>query len=167
MATQILIGYGPRAAKLFFDADESKYELWEVKFLGYLRIQHLHQIILSPTDQSDDMDFVEKNATIFAKLIQYLNDKSLSLVIRDAQENGRKALTILREHYLSKEKLKVISLYRELTSLRKLESYSITNYIIKTENISNALKVAGEDISNRLLIAMVLSQRVLNLLQQL
>ena len=61
MATRIPIGCGPRAAKLFFsDSDESKYELREVKFLGYLRIQHLHQIILSPTDQSDDMDFVEK-----------------------------------------------------------------------------------------------------------
>ena len=80
-----------RAAKLFFDGDESKYELWEEKFLGYLRIQHLHQIILSPTDQSDDIDFVEKNANIFAELIQYLDDKSLSLVIRDAQDNGRKA----------------------------------------------------------------------------
>ena len=41
-----------------------------MKFLGYLRIQHLHQIILSPTDQRDDMDFIEKNATVFAELIQ-------------------------------------------------------------------------------------------------
>ena len=61
----------------FFDGDESKYELWEVKFLGYLRIQHLHQIILSSTDQSYDIDFVEKNATVFADPIQYLDDKSL------------------------------------------------------------------------------------------
>ena len=68
----------------FFNGNKAKYELWEVKFLGYLRIQHLHQIILSPTDQSDDIDFVKKNVTIFAKLIQFLDDKSLSLVIRDA-----------------------------------------------------------------------------------
>ena len=82
----------------FFDGDESKYKLWEVKFLGYLRIQYLHQIILSPTDQSDDMDFVERNATIFAELIQDLDNKSLLLIIRDAQDNRRKALTVLREH---------------------------------------------------------------------
>ena len=104
MATRIPIGYGPRAARLFFDGNESKYELWEVK---YLRIQQLYQIILLPTDQSDDMDFVEKNATIFAKLIQYLDNKSLSLVIRDAWNNGRKALTILRENHLSKESQKL------------------------------------------------------------
>ena len=86
----------PRAAIFFFflfDRDESKYELWEVKFLGYLKIQHLHQIILSPTDQSDDIDLVEKNAIVFTELIQYLDDKSLSLVIGDTRYNGRGALT--------------------------------------------------------------------------
>ena len=82
--------------------------------MGYLRIQH------TPTDQSDDMDFVEKNATVF-ELIQYMDNKSLLFVMRDVQDNGRKAL-ILREHYLSKGKPKVISLYSELTSLRRLES---------------------------------------------
>ena len=98
---------GPEQQNFFFDSNESKYELWEVKFLGYLRIQHLHQIVLSPTDQSDDVDFIEKNATVFAELIQFLDDKSLSLVIRDARDNGRKALTILKEHYLLKESRKL------------------------------------------------------------
>ena len=64
--------------------------------------------------------------------------------------------TILREHYLSKGKQKVISLNMELTSLRRLESESIIDYIIRTENISNVLKETGEVISDRLLIAMVL-----------
>ena len=112
---------------------------------------------MSPTDQSDDMDFVEENATVFAELIQYLDDKSLSLVIKDAKDNGRKALRILREHYLSKGKPKVISFSAELTTLRRLESESITGFI-RTENISNALKEAGEVISDGLLIPMVLKR---------
>ena len=29
-------GYGPSNHRLIFDGDERKYELWEVKFLGYL-----------------------------------------------------------------------------------------------------------------------------------
>ena len=109
MATQIPTCYGLRVVKHFFDGNDSKYELWEVKFKGYLRIQHSHQFILSPKDQSDDMNFIEKNATFF-KLMQYLDNKSLSLVIRDARDNKGKALTILRQHYLSKGKPKVISL---------------------------------------------------------
>ena len=104
------------------------------------------------------MDFVEKNATVFPKLIQCLDDKSLSFILRDAKDNEWKALGILREYYLSKRKPKVISLYTELTSLRRLESESITNYIIKAENISNALKEADDIISNKLLIAMVLKE---------
>ena len=32
------------------------------------------------------MDFVEKNAIVFAELFQYLDDKSLSLVMRDAKD---------------------------------------------------------------------------------
>ena len=109
IATQIPTGYEPSAEK---NGNESKYELWEVKFLGYLKIQHLHLIILSPTDQSDDIDFVEKNTTVFAELIQYLDDKSLSLVIRDAWDNGRKALTILRNIICQKESWKLFPLYR-------------------------------------------------------
>lgn len=34
----------------------------------------------------------EKNADVYAELILLLDDKSLSLVMRDAQNNGRKAL---------------------------------------------------------------------------
>ena len=85
------------------------------------------------------MDFVEKNATEFAELIRYLDYKSLSLVIRDAWDNGRKALTILRKYYLLKEKPKDISLYIELTSLGRLESESIKDYMIRKENISSTV----------------------------
>ena len=41
------------------------------------------------------MDFEEKNATIFAEFIQYLDDKSLSIVIRDAWDNGKKKALIV------------------------------------------------------------------------
>ena len=40
-----LTGYGPRRT-LVFDGDESKYELWEVKFLGYMRLQKLYDVVI-------------------------------------------------------------------------------------------------------------------------
>ena len=60
---------------------------------------------------------------------------------------------LLEMHETMAEKPKVISLYTELTSLRRLESvyYRLYN---KDRNISNALKEAGEVISDGLLIAM-------------
>ena len=129
-----------------------------MKFLGFLRIQHLRQIILSPTDQIDDIDFVENDDTVDTDLIQYMGDKSLSVIIRDTSDNERKALKLLMEHHFSKGKQKVISLYTELTSSRRLKSESIRDYIIGAENISTALKEAGESIIDGHLIAMVLKR---------
>ena len=79
-------------------------------------------------DQSDNMDFVEKNAKVFAELILNLDNKSLSLIMRDAKDNRWKALGMVREHYLLKGKPKVISFYTELTSFRRLESVYYSLY---------------------------------------
>ena len=81
----------------------------------------------------NDANFVKKNATAFAPLIQYLDDRSLSLVMWDAKDNGRNALVILREHYLSKSKPKIIPSYIELMSLHRGSIEMIFNSIICTE----------------------------------
>ena len=84
-------GYGPsRWSRMFFDGDERKYEQWEVKFLGYMRLQKLKDTIL-PSETPPD---VGKNEEAFAELIQFLDDRSLSLVMRDAVDDGRKALAL-------------------------------------------------------------------------
>ncbi|CAM1296992.1 NT5C1A (predicted) [Pycnogonum litorale] len=89
-----LTGYGPRQ-RLMFDGDESKYELWEVKFLGYMRLQKLHDVMVPLVDETEPPT-AGRNSDAFAELVQYLDDRSLSLVIRDAKDDGRKALKILK-----------------------------------------------------------------------
>lgn len=151
-------GYGPstglgRFARLVFDGDERKYEQWEVKFLGYMRLQKLKDTILSPPDTDVDE---AKNEEAFAELIQFLDDKSLSLVMRDAIDDGRKALAILRQHYAGSGKPRIISLYTELTSLVKRSDESVTDYVIRAETAAAALNSVNENVSDSLLIAMVL-----------
>ena len=92
---------------------------------------------------SDDVD-ADKNAEVFAELVQCLDDRSLSLVIREAKDDGRKAIGILREHYLSKGKPRIISLYTELTSLMKLADESVTDYMIRAETAAVSLKTSGK-----------------------
>ena len=116
MATSTnLTGYGPRRG-LVFDGDEDKYELWKVKFLWLMRIQKLHDVLVL-SEGEEALDEV-KNANGFAELVQHLDDRSLCLIIREAKDNGRKALKVLREHYQGIGKPRIIALYTELTSLK-------------------------------------------------
>ncbi|KAG1649946.1 D-aminoacyl-tRNA deacylase 1 [Nymphon striatum] len=147
-------GYGPRH-RLMFDGEETRYELWEVKFLGYMRLQKLHDVILAKEEESTPPS-AELNSNAFAELVQFLDDRSLSLVIRDARDDGREALKILRGHYLGIGKPRIISLYTELTSLQLGGMESVTDFTIRAETAANSLKTAGETVSDSLLIAMVL-----------
>ena len=88
--------------------------------------------------------------------MQFLDDRSLSLVMRDVDDKGCEALKILRDHYRGKGKQPIICLYTELTSLSKRNSESITDYVIRAENALTALKDASEVVSIGLLVAMVL-----------
>jgi hypothetical protein len=76
--------------------------------------------------------------------------------MRDAMDNGRKALAILRQHYAGAGKPRIISLYTELTSLVKAPEETVTDYVLRAESAATALKQAGENVSDSLLIAMVL-----------
>ena len=83
-------GYGPSRrdngswwSRLLFDGDEAKYEIWETKFLGYLHMLGLKDAILGKKFHGDKTD-MERNDEAYNKLIQFLDDKSLSLIIRDS-----------------------------------------------------------------------------------
>ena len=126
-------GYGPsrdaRWKTLTFTGDENNYELWEAKFLGHLRILKLKNTIL-PSEEAPD---AAKNEECYADLIQFLDDKSLSLVMRDSADDGRKALKILREHYASQSKPRIITLYTELTSLEMAAHETVTEYLTRQD----------------------------------
>lgn len=56
-----------------------------------MRIRGLSKVFTEPSTEID----ADKKADAFAELIQCLDDTSLSLIIRDARDDGGKALNIL------------------------------------------------------------------------
>ena len=50
--------------------------------------------------------------------------------MRDAKDDGKKALEILRQHYDGSGKQRIISLYTQLTSLQKQQHEELIDYII-------------------------------------
>ena len=138
MADSIPRGYG-QAKTLMFTGDPEQFELWSVKFKGLIRIHKLHTILNTPLSSSVDGD---KNAEIFAILVQHLDDKSINLIIRDALDKGREAYHILQNHYLGTTKPRILSLYTELTSLIMKNEETVTDYIVRAETAASRLKSA-------------------------
>ena len=145
-------GYGlPHSKTLYFDGDESRYEIWEERMLAYMKVKKLKEYILPGTVASS-----ERREECYAELVHFLDEKSLCLVMRDAKDDGRKALEVLRAHYAGHSEQRIMSLYSTLTALRMKKGEDITDYVIRAENAATALKAAGETVSDWLLIAMVM-----------
>lgn len=149
----ILTGHGPsnQWQNLIFDGDERKFEVWETKILGYMKLKKLKETLVGTGAVNND-----KNETAFAELIQFLDERSLSLVVGEAKDGGRKAFKILREFYAGCSKSRVITLYNQLTTLTKGNSETVTDYMIRAEKAASSLRSANEQVSDALLIAMVL-----------
>ena len=93
MSASTLTGYGPsHAHRLYFDGNEEKYELWEVKFKAYLCTRKLLSVVTGQREET--ANFRKRNQKVYAELVQVLDDKSLSLIIRDAADDGKRAMEI-------------------------------------------------------------------------
>ena len=77
----------------------------------------LHTVVLNQDGDFIDTEDREKNSEVFASLVPFLDDKSLNLIIRDAKNDGRAAIKILREHYIGCSKPRIISSYVPIASL--------------------------------------------------
>ena len=155
MASVHLTGYGSAQQRngLQFSGDESTYEMWECKFLAYMKLRKLKDVILPGGGPAT----ADQREEAYAELVPFLDYRSLNLVMRDAADDGRLALQILREHYAGHGQNRVLSLYTKLTALQMQTNESITDYIIRAETVSSALRNAGEVvISDGMLIAITL-----------
>ena len=76
--------------------------------------------------------------------------------MNDSPNDGRAAFNILKQHYASTEKPIILKLYEELTALHMAAEDDITDYIIRAERAATGLRMAGENITDNLVNAMIL-----------
>ena len=84
-----LTGYGTHAThNLHFDGNEEKYDMWECKFLSYMRLKKLKKVIVP----DGPVATAEQREDAFAELVQFLDKRSVGLVMRSGADDGRKSI---------------------------------------------------------------------------
>ena len=147
-----LKGYGP-TQRLIFDGDANNYNSWELKFFSYMRVKNQRDAV-DPASRA--VVSQDKKERAFAELVQFLDDRSLQLIRRDANEDGRTAIEILREHYAGTSECRILSLIMTLATMKMTSKEDVTDYVLRCESAANALDQAGEPVSDRILNALVL-----------
>ena len=143
-----------------FDGRAEEYELWEERMLCCMHRVRLKETILNepggPLTAEERAKDEELNADAYCSLAPLLDNVSLGLIFRDCKNKGRESLQVLREHYIGKGRPRIVSLYITLTSLKKADTETVTEYIIRAEQIFTALRGAGEAPSEGLMMAMIM-----------
>lgn len=107
--------------------------MYEVKFLGYLRLKKITDSILNLVAEDANAKTraadATTNADAFAKLIQRLDDRSHAFVMREAANDRSKAVIISHEYSRLKKMAGVtlITLHTEMTSLGIVNGKNITD----------------------------------------
>ena len=151
-------GYGPSNARLFkqFNGNAEEYEIWEETFHAALRILKLHL----PFDKYRDVrpagyvDTLDKQ-TIYDYLTLCVDKNSLSMIRRSAKDNGVEALRILRQHYMRETSQRTHLHLQSLFTLKMDDS--VSEYLLKIENLVATLSANAEEISDRIQVTIVLN----------
>ena len=103
-------------------------------------------------DASND----DENYNIWAELVQCLDKQSIMMLKSECNGNGPEAWKRLLAHISSSETPRVMNLVEQLSSLSLKPTEGMTDYLIRAETLSSSLEVAGEKISEKLLVSVVL-----------
>ena len=110
------------------------------------------RVQLLGTDASND----DEKYNIWDELVQCLDKRSIMMLKSECKGNGPEAWKRLTAHFSSSETPRVMNLLEQLTSLSLKPAEEMTDYLIRAETLSSSLEIAGENISEKLLVSVVL-----------
>ena len=124
---------------------------WSEKFEGYMHTKKLRGQLLG-TDTSND----DEKYNFWAEPVQCLDKRSIMILKAECKGNEPEAWKRLTALYSSSETPRVMNMVEQLTSLLLKLTEDMTDYLIRAETLSSSLEVAGEKISEKLLVSVVL-----------
>ena len=73
----------------------------------------------------DPDDHATKNEIAYSELVMLLDEKSLSMIMNDATDEGRKALAILRDHYKGSDYSETLKSWKSTTVSQNSEEDTV------------------------------------------
>ena len=99
---------------------------------------------------------VDTKYEIWASLVQCLDSRSILMLTNDCNGDGPKAWQLLRDLFNSTKTPRLMNLLEKFTTLRLDPTESMVDYLIRAENVSTQLELAGGKVSEHMLISIVL-----------
>ena len=135
---------------LQFSGEEDDFAYWSEKIEGYTHTKKLRGQLLGTDTSNDDEKY--KN---WAELVQCLDRWSIMMLKSECKRNGPEAYKRLTAHFFGSETPRVMNLLEQLMSVSLKPTEEMTDYPLRAETLSSSLEVAGEKISEKLLVSVV------------
>ena len=147
-----------RLEKLTFSGNENDWEYFAEQFEARIVLLNLKKTLKGtdvPGSSENETNVNDRKEQLWCELIQCLDRKSLMLIKRD-KPDGSAAWNRLQSYFKSTERPHVQRMLNEISNLKLEASESIKDYILRSENLQMNLQEAGEGISEKMMIAMLL-----------
>ena len=109
----------------------------------------------SKTIEKGREELEEKKKTFWYELVQVL-DKTSVLFLRPHKGGGTRAWDVLCKRFKSFERPQLHKLIAQLTSLKKISSESIVDYLTRADDMKYNLRLVNEGISEKMFISIIL-----------
>ena len=155
-----------RLEKLTFSGNENDWEYFAEQFEARIVLLNLKKTLKGtdvPGSSENETNVNDRKEQLWCELIQRLDRKSVMLIKRD-KPDGSAAWNRLQSYFKSTERPRVQRMLNEISNLKLEASESIKDYILRSENLQMNLQEAGEGISEKMMIAMLLKRLPKNLI---
>ena len=98
-------------SKLHFSGDPENFKQWQTRAKFHLRKLNLLSVL------DEEIPDFERNQELFAVIVNYIDDTSLKIIQDVAYDDGKKAWTILNNHYLGDTEQRTFKVLREFSYL--------------------------------------------------
>ena len=125
-----------------FNGKRDSYKLWSIRIISYLRKPYPEQHDVAVGKDGLDKtsaDYKTQNKYLFETLLDVLDEKTAKNILGKANDDGVKALAVLKEEFVGSEANNAISSIMALIDVNLQEGESFTEYGLRCTQLMEVI----------------------------